>query len=47
MSKLVVSEFVTLDGIFEDPVTSQALRLVSTRPAGDTVILTLAPRELA
>jgi dihydrofolate reductase len=93
VSKLVVSEFVSLDGVFEDPEldgdllvngsgqlarglaeqglvdeyrlmvfptaigrgkrlfdgvpASQALRLVSTQPAGDTVILTLVPRELA
>jgi dihydrofolate reductase len=33
--------------LFDGLAASQAFRLDSTRPAGDTVILTLVPRELA
>jgi dihydrofolate reductase len=33
--------------LFDGLASSQSLRLVSSQPAGDTVILTLVPRELA
>lgn len=43
MGKLVVSEFVTLDGVFEDPGGAEAVN--DTRPDGGALILTYVPAD--